>query len=197
MEETATDKGTLITATSIPTQGIIVEATTAGTVEATTAVEDKDIQSRATKTLPPKMMTTAEEAATDKITPTRATKMILTWSTKQMIMVERIPRSVQAHGNAVGHVEQDIRMQNKFVMAVAITCVTPTTLIIGAECKHPNRLQSQPIDNGTTLYGVTTDGMVATLGAVVRRAAASGEVMVHAARHLTHVHLVFPSGQTR
>jgi len=81
-------------------------------------------------------------------------------------------------------------------MAVAITCVTPTTLIIGAEYKLPNLLRSQLTDDGATLYGVTTGGMVATLGAVVR-GAASGEVMVLAARHLTHVHIVFPLGQTR
>ncbi len=86
-------------------------------------------------------------------------------------------------------------------MAVAITCVTPTTLIIGAEYKLPSLLRSQPTDDGATLYGVTTGGMVATLGAVVRgaavRGAASGEVMVLAARHLTHVHIVSPLGQTR
>jgi len=101
------DKGTLTRATRIPTRRMkiitIVEATTVDTVE---AVEDKDIQSRATKTLAP----SKEEAATGKMTPMRATKIILTRSTKMMITADRTPRPVQVHGNAAGHVERDIRM---------------------------------------------------------------------------------------
>ena len=108
------DKGTLTRATRIPTQRMkiitIVEATTVDTVDTVEAVEDKDIQSRATKTLAPSKMTTVEEAATGKMTPMRATKIILTRSTKMMTTADRTPRPVQVHGNAAGHVERDIRM---------------------------------------------------------------------------------------
>jgi len=193
------DRGTLTRDTKILTRCIkimtTVEATTAvDMVETTTVVEDQDIQSRVIKSPArrTKMMTTVEEAATGKVIPTRATK-IPTRGTKMMITVNRTPTHVQAHGNAVRHVEISILMSNKFVMVVATTCVTPTTLTIGLEYKLPSRLRSQPMHDGATMHGVTTDGMVAT--PVVR--AASGEVMVHAARRLTHVLLVSLSRQTR
>mmetsp|Transcript_16094 Transcript_16094/g.24048 ORF Transcript_16094/g.24048 Transcript_16094/m.24048 type:complete len:203 (+) Transcript_16094:223-831(+) len=175
-----------------------VEATMAvDMVETTTVVEDQDIQSRVIKAPARRtqMMTMVEEAATGKVIPTRATK-IQTRGTKMMITGKRTPTHVQAHGNAVRHVEINILMSNKFVMVVATTCVTPTTLTIGLEYKLPSRLRSQPMHDGATMHGVTTDGMVETLGAVVR-GTASGEVMVHAARRLTHVLLVSLSRQTR